>query len=106
MRLTLRMLDWRIGGAIVGRTDGAGLCSSSVRLRFVSPDGCIVLGLEGAGRWLGSSSIALLGGLAGFGCGWLTDRLNGWTEPNREAGLEACEAGLSGWCIEFVSLGC
>ena len=48
--LTLRMVDWRIGGAIVGRTDGAGLCSSSVRLRLESPDGWIVLGLEGPGR--------------------------------------------------------
>ena len=44
------MVDWRIGGAIVGRTDGGGLCSSSVRLRLESPDGWIVLGLEGPGR--------------------------------------------------------
>lgn len=75
--LTLRIVDWRIGGAIVGRTEGGGLCSSSVRLRLVSPDGCTAVGLEGAGRLLGSSSIARLGGLAGFGWGWLMDRLNG-----------------------------
>lgn len=42
--------------------------------------------------------MARLGGLAGFGCGVLIDRPNGWIEPNREADLDACEAGLSGWC--------
>lgn len=74
---TLRILDWRIGGAIAGRTDGGGLCSSSVLLRLESPGWGITLGLGGAGRWLASSSMARLGGLAGFGCGVLMDRPNG-----------------------------
>lgn len=50
---------------MVGRITG--LCSSSVLLRLVSPEGWIVLVFVAAGRWLASSSNPRLGGLAGLG---------------------------------------
>lgn len=103
------MLDWRIGGAIVGLTGGRGLCSSSVFLRLGSAAWYAALGFEAAGRALVSSSSTLFGGLAGFGGGWLIDRLNGWTEPNLDGGLtdprslrcEDCGADLSCCRIEL-----
>lgn len=79
------IFDWRIGGAIVGRVTG--FCPSSVLLRLVSPDGCMVPGFAVAGRRFASSSAPLFGGFAGLGWGGLIDRPNGWTEPIREAGL-------------------
>lgn len=86
MILALRMFDWRIGGAMVGRTGGRGLCSSSVFLRLDSV-GYAILGFGAVARLWASSSSALLGGFAGLGAGWLIERPKGWAEPRRDAGL-------------------
>lgn len=87
--LTFLILDWRMGCAIV-RTGCIGVCSSSVFRRLNSPVDCTLLGLDTAGRWLGSSLLTRLGGLAGLGAGGLMPRApNGWIElPKRDGGRE------------------
>ena len=69
----LRMFDWRIGGAIVGRMIASCISSSSVRRRFASANcqlgpPCTREGRIGSSSSSGSKTL-LIGGLAGLGAG-------------------------------------
>lgn len=72
-----------MGGAIVGRTGGSGLNSSSVFLRLLSACCEVTPFFATIARAVDSSSRARFGGFAGFGGG----RFGGWILFIRDGGL-------------------